>query len=43
VTLPPNSKKLPADGWAMVDAGNFAVHVISRSARDRFFENRDLW
>jgi len=31
------------DGWAMVDAGEFAVHVLSAGARGRYFENRSLW
>ncbi|KAH8102931.1 hypothetical protein BXZ70DRAFT_759933 [Cristinia sonorae] len=27
VVLPPNSKRTVEDGWAMLDAGDFAVHV----------------
>jgi hypothetical protein len=27
----------------MVDAGEFAVHVLSAGARERYFENRSLW
>ena len=41
--LPPNSKKRISDGWAMIDAGDFAVHVLSRDARLKFFTDRSLW
>jgi ribosomal silencing factor RsfS len=27
------------NGWAMVDAGNFAVHILSKEARQKYFEN----
>jgi len=37
VTLPPNSKRRANDGWTMVDAGEFAVHVVSQEARAKFF------
>ena len=37
VTLPPNSKRRTNDGWTMIDAGDFAVHVLSQKARARFF------
>ncbi|KAF9653861.1 hypothetical protein BDM02DRAFT_3079313, partial [Thelephora ganbajun] len=40
VTLPPNSKRRSNDGWTMIDAGEFAVHVVSREARARFFPSR---
>lgn len=35
--LPPNSKRRVDDGWAMIDAGEFAVHVLSKEARAKFF------
>ncbi|KAF7322911.1 G-patch domain-containing protein [Mycena chlorophos] len=34
--IPPNSKKGMHNGWAMIDAGNFAVHVLSKQAMDRY-------
>ena len=37
VTLPPNSKRRADDGWTMIDAGDFAVHVVSRESRVKFF------
>jgi hypothetical protein len=43
VALPRNSKRQVSDGWAMLDAGEFAVHVVSRQARETFFENRQIW
>ncbi|KAJ7156054.1 hypothetical protein C8R43DRAFT_422395 [Mycena crocata] len=35
--IPPNSKQRVNNGWAMIDAGSFAVHVLSKQARDRYF------
>ncbi|KAJ7219196.1 hypothetical protein GGX14DRAFT_590617 [Mycena pura] len=35
--IPPNSKQRTHNGWAMVDAGSFAVHVLSKQAKDRYF------
>jgi len=35
--LPPNSKRRVEDGWAMIDAGEFAVHILSKDARAKFF------
>lgn len=43
VLLPPNSKRRGYNGWAMIDAGNFAVHVLSRDARQKYFENINQW
>ncbi|KAA1471304.1 hypothetical protein DENSPDRAFT_103783 [Dentipellis sp. KUC8613] len=43
LTLPLNSRRAINDGWAMLDAGDFAVHVVSGSARERFFSNRESW
>ncbi|TCD65358.1 hypothetical protein EIP91_002756 [Steccherinum ochraceum] len=41
--LPPNSKRRVNDGWAMLDAGDFAVHIVSREARQQYFpERRDF-
>jgi ribosomal silencing factor RsfS len=27
------------NGWAMIDAGDFAVHVLSRRVREKYFEH----
>jgi ribosomal silencing factor RsfS len=27
------------NGWAMIDAGNFAVHIMSKQTREKYFEN----
>jgi len=35
--LPPKRKQSFTDGWAMLDAGDFAVHVVSRDAREKWF------
>ncbi|KZT67793.1 hypothetical protein DAEQUDRAFT_728791 [Daedalea quercina L-15889] len=35
--LPPNQKRRINGGWAMIDAGEFAVHVVSKEAREKFF------
>ncbi|KAJ7063218.1 hypothetical protein C8F01DRAFT_984986, partial [Mycena amicta] len=40
--IPPNSKKRTHNGWAMVDAGSFAVHILSKPAMDRYFR-ADTW
>jgi ribosomal silencing factor RsfS len=32
-----NSKERKHNGWAMVDAGYFAVHVLSKEAREKYF------
>lgn len=37
VTLPPNKKRRVQDGWGMLDAGDFAVHILSRTARKTYF------
>ncbi|EIM90294.1 uncharacterized protein STEHIDRAFT_93176 [Stereum hirsutum FP-91666 SS1] len=41
--LPPNSRRKISDGWAMIDAGDFAVHVLSLEARLKFFTDRSQW
>ncbi|KAF8654094.1 hypothetical protein AX16_003627 [Volvariella volvacea WC 439] len=35
--LPPNSKKRLHHGWAMIDGGSFAVHILSKEAREKYF------
>ncbi|KAI6028856.1 hypothetical protein F5J12DRAFT_398143 [Pisolithus orientalis] len=41
ICLPPGSKRRAHNGWAVVDAGNFAVHILSRDARQKYFEHLD--
>ncbi|KAJ7632540.1 hypothetical protein FB45DRAFT_912729 [Roridomyces roridus] len=35
--IPANSKQRMHNGWAMVDAGSFAVHILSKEAKSKFF------
>ncbi|KAK0483561.1 hypothetical protein IW261DRAFT_1561375 [Armillaria novae-zelandiae] len=39
--IPPNLKGRMLNEWAMIDAGDFAVHVLSRAVRERYFVNAD--
>jgi len=39
VALPPKSRRQMDTGWALVDGGNFAVHVLSREAKEKYFSN----
>ncbi|KAJ7940716.1 hypothetical protein B0H13DRAFT_1939555 [Mycena leptocephala] len=43
--IPPNAKQRVNNGWAMIDAGSFAVHVLSKHAKDRYFpvDRYDRW
>ncbi|KAI0247052.1 hypothetical protein BJV78DRAFT_1133953 [Lactifluus subvellereus] len=41
--LPKKARTNTHDGWAMVDAGEFAVHILSAEARERYFGDRSLW
>ncbi|KAH9955612.1 hypothetical protein BC827DRAFT_1236078 [Russula dissimulans] len=41
--LPRKARREIHDGWAMVDAGEFAVHILSAQARERYFGDRSLW
>ncbi|KAG6878733.1 hypothetical protein C0993_011548 [Termitomyces sp. T159_Od127] len=36
LALPPNSKRTH-NGWALIDAGDFAVHILSREAREKYW------
>jgi ribosomal silencing factor RsfS len=36
--LPPKSRRQAGTGWVMIDAGPFAVHVLSKDARERYFQ-----
>ncbi|KAK0459661.1 uncharacterized protein EV420DRAFT_1537084 [Desarmillaria tabescens] len=39
--IPPNLKGRMLNEWAMIDAGDFAVHVLSQTVRERYFSNAD--
>ena len=41
VHIPRTPKRRMHDGWAMVDAGDFAVHILSRTVRERYFAGRE--
>ncbi|KAG5353963.1 hypothetical protein C0989_011451 [Termitomyces sp. Mn162] len=41
--LPPNAKRRMHNGWAMIDAGDFAVHILSREAREKYFDSSRAW
>ena len=41
--LPPNSKRRVNGGWAMIDAGDFAIHIVSKEAREKYFPDRREW
>jgi ribosomal silencing factor RsfS len=43
IHLPKKAQTNTHDGWAMVDAGEFAVHILSAKARERYFGDRSLW
>ncbi|TFK88799.1 hypothetical protein K466DRAFT_520242 [Polyporus arcularius HHB13444] len=43
VPLPPNNKRRANGAWAMIDAGDFAVHILSKEARENFFPERRDW
>ncbi|KIP07979.1 hypothetical protein PHLGIDRAFT_29806 [Phlebiopsis gigantea 11061_1 CR5-6] len=38
--LPIKRKREVSDGWQMIDAGEFAVHIVSQAAREQFFPAR---
>ncbi|KAI6039982.1 hypothetical protein EDC04DRAFT_3061625, partial [Pisolithus marmoratus] len=38
IRLPPGSKRRAHNGWAVVDAGSFAVHILSRDTWKKYFE-----
>ncbi|KAF9005598.1 hypothetical protein BDQ17DRAFT_1239785 [Cyathus striatus] len=42
LVLPPKSRRQMAAGWAMIDAGNYAVHILSKEAREKYF-NQERW
>ncbi|KAK7689112.1 hypothetical protein QCA50_007803 [Cerrena zonata] len=43
LTVPHSSKRKVSDGWAMLDAGDFAVHILSGEAREKFFPEKREW
>ncbi|KAI0781349.1 hypothetical protein BD413DRAFT_504735 [Trametes elegans] len=43
LSLPHNSKRRVNGSWAMIDAGDFAVHILSKEAREKYFPDRRDW
>ncbi|KAF7796934.1 hypothetical protein EIP86_008120 [Pleurotus ostreatoroseus] len=43
LALPHNHKRRVSDGWSMLDVGEFAVHIVSRAARERYFPAERRW
>ncbi|KAI9056885.1 hypothetical protein FKP32DRAFT_1662067 [Trametes sanguinea] len=43
LSLPPNSKRRVNGGWAMIDVGNWAIHILSKEAREKYFPDRREW
>ncbi|KZV70651.1 hypothetical protein PENSPDRAFT_631515 [Peniophora sp. CONT] len=43
VTLPTRSQWKVGGGWKMVDANDFALHILTQEARQAYFENTDVW
>ncbi|KAI0373298.1 hypothetical protein BV20DRAFT_938103 [Pilatotrama ljubarskyi] len=41
--LPPKNRRHINSGWAMVDAGDFAIHILSKEAREKYFPDRRDW
>jgi len=35
--VPHNRRQLSTDGWEMLDIGDFAVHILSKEAREKWF------
>ncbi|CAA7271749.1 unnamed protein product [Cyclocybe aegerita] len=40
--LPPKSRRQNGSEWVMIDAGQFAIHILSKGARERYF-NQTGW
>ena len=43
ILLPPKSRRQAETGWVMIDAGPFAVHVLSKDAREKYFNHQTEW
>ncbi|VDC07805.1 unnamed protein product [Peniophora sp. CBMAI 1063] len=43
VHLPTRSQWKVDSGWKMVDANDFAIHILTKEARQTYFENTDVW
>ena len=41
--LPPKSRRQAETGWVMIDAGPFAIHVLSKEAREKYFNHQTEW
>ncbi|KAI0032324.1 hypothetical protein K488DRAFT_50148 [Vararia minispora EC-137] len=43
IQLPPRAKRQVDQGWTMIDANSFAVHILSKEAREKYFGKSDVW
>lgn len=43
LALPHNHKRKVEDGWSMLDVEDFAVHIVSRVAREKYFPAERRW
>lgn len=43
LALPHNHKRKVDDGWSMLDADDFVVHIVSRVAREKYFPAERRW
>lgn len=39
MVLPPKSRRQMENGWAMIDTGSYAIHVLSKEAREKYFSS----
>jgi len=37
ILLPPKSRRKSGNDWRMIDAGSFAIHILSKAAREKYF------
>jgi len=43
IVLPPRTQRQVDQGWTMIDANDFAIHIVSKDAREKFFGSTDVW
>ncbi|KAF8163253.1 hypothetical protein B0H34DRAFT_694681 [Crassisporium funariophilum] len=41
--LPPKSRRQAGTEWVFIDAGSFAVHVMSKGTREKYFNSNREW
>ncbi|PPR03525.1 hypothetical protein CVT24_007011 [Panaeolus cyanescens] len=41
--LPSKSGKQKGVDWVMIDGGQFAIHILSKAAREKYFNNSGEW